>query len=104
MREAYDAVIALALAAELQGSNDPATIRAALPRVASPPGTQVLPGAEGVQAGLEAVRRGVDVNYEGGATTLDWNQAGDVTSGFIGIWQYSGGEIVELEVLPFSIQ
>ena len=104
VREAYDAVIAIALAAELQGSNDPATIRAALPRIASPPGTQVLPGTEGIEAGLDAVRDGQDINYEGSATTLDWNQAGDVTSGFVGIWEYRGGAIVELEALPFSIE
>ena len=74
------------------------------PGSASPPGTQVLPGAEGIEAGLDAVRDGQDINYEGSATTLDWNQAGDVTSGFVGIWEYRGGAIVELEALPFSIE
>ena len=37
VREAYDAVIAIALAAELAGSTDGTAIRDALPKVASPP-------------------------------------------------------------------
>ena len=101
VREAYDAVIAIALAAELAGSTDGTAIRDALPKVASPPGRTILPGADGIKAGLAAVRAGTDVNYEGGATTLDWNSAGDVTSGFVGIWEFRNGEIVEVDVLPF---
>lgn len=103
VREAYDATIALTLAAEFAGSLEGAAIRDALVRVASPPGLTVLPGPAGVQAALEAVRDGNDVNYEGAATTLDWNADGDVTTGFVGIWEYSGGEIVELQVVPFSL-
>ena len=79
-------------------------IRDALVRVASPPGLPVLPGAEGIRAGLEAVRDGNDVNYEGAATTLDWNADGDVTNGYVGIWAYIGGAIVEQAVVPFVIQ
>ena len=78
VREAYDATIALALAAEAAGSFEGAAIRDALVEVASPGGLTVLPGPEGIRAGLEAVRDGDDVNYEGAATTLDWNADGDV--------------------------
>ena len=104
VREAYAAVIAIALAAELAGSTDGTAIRDALPKVASPPGMTILPGADGIAAGLEAVRDGDDVNYEGGATILDWNAAGDVTAGFVGIWEFQNGEIVEVEVLPFRTE
>ncbi len=103
VREAYDATIALALAAEAAGSFEGEAIRDQLVAVASPGGVAVLPGAEGVRAGLEAVRDGDDVNYEGAATTLDWNADGDVTSGFVGIWAYLGGAIVEQVVVPFSL-
>ena len=104
MREAYDAVIAIALAAEMAGSTDGDAIRDNLPTVGAPEGAVVLPGAEGIAAGLEAVRAGDDVNYEGGATTLDWNEAGDVTTGFIEIWRYADGTIESLEQLPFSLE
>ena len=104
VREAYDAVIAIALAAEAAGSTDGVAIRDELVRVASPGGEVVLPGADGIKRALEMIRDGDDVNYEGGATTLDWNADGDVTTGFVGIWEFQDGAIVELEVLPFSIE
>ena len=104
VREAYDAVIVIALAAEAAGSTDGVAIRDELVRVASPGGEVALPGADGIKRALELIRDGVDVNYEGGATTLDWNADGDVTTGFVGIWEYQDGAIVELEALPFSIE
>ena len=104
VREAYDAVIAIAIAAEAAGSTDGVAIRDELVRVASPGGEVALPGAAGIKRALELIRDGDDVNYEGGATTLDWNADGDVTTGFVGIWEYQDGAIVELEALPFSIE
>ncbi|MCH7652192.1 MAG: class II fumarate hydratase [Chloroflexi bacterium] len=99
-----DATIAIALAAQLAGSVDGEAIRDALVLVASPGGMVVIPGAESVAAGLEATANGDEVNYEGAATTLDWNAAGDVTTGFVGIWQYQDGTIVELEQIAFSLE
>ena len=81
VREAYDATIAIALAAELGGTAGRMVSRDALVRVATPGGQVVIPGADGIEEGLKAVREGEDVNYEGAATTLDWNDDGDVTSG-----------------------
>ena len=103
VREAYDAVIAIALAAELAGSTDGAAIRDALPRVAAPGGDDVIPGPAGIATAMAAVGDGDDVNYEGAATTLDWNAAGDVLTGFIQIWQYSDGEPVEIGEVPFDL-
>jgi ABC-type branched-subunit amino acid transport system substrate-binding protein len=104
VREAYDATIAIALAAERAGSVDPTEIRDALREIASPPGDTYIAGAEGVAAALEAVRDGDDINYDGAATTMDWNDVGDVTSGYIEIWQYEGGQIVSVEMVPFSLE
>ncbi len=103
VREAYDAVIAIALASQLAGSVESADLRDALVEVASPRGAVIIPGAESVASGLKATANGDDVNYEGAATTLDWNAAGDVTTGFVGIWQYQDGTIVELESVSFSL-
>lgn len=103
IREAYDATIAIALAAQAAHSNDGAAIRDQLLVVAAPGGDVYLPGAEGVAAALAAVAEGTDIDFEGAATTLNWNDAGDVTTGYIGIFQYSGGAIVELEVVPFDL-
>ena len=104
VREAYDAMICIALAAEFADSTDGTAIRDALPKVCAPGGETVIPGAEGIAAGLAAVRDGNDINYDGAATSLDWDDVGDVTSGFVGIWQYQGGAIVELDEIPFSLE
>ena len=103
VREAYDATIAIALAAEAAGSSDGTAIRDALRGVASPGGVVVIPGFEGIAAGLAAVRDGDDVNYEGVATTVDWNVDGDVSTGFIEIWQYQDGAPVSLDELAFDL-
>lgn len=104
VREAYDATIAIALAAEAAGSVEGADILKQLTRVGSPGGETIIPSAESIKEGLELVRAGKDINYEGAATTVDWDEHGDVTTGFIGIWQYADGAIVELEQIPFSLE
>ena len=104
VRETYDAVMAIALAAEAAGSTDGAAIRDQLTRIATPGGATAIPGPEGVRAALEALRDGDDINYEGAATTLDWDGVGDVTSGFIEIWEYRDGGIASLREVPFSLE
>ena len=101
--ESYDAAIALMLAAQAAGSLDGAAIRDALPRIAAPGGEVILPGAEGIARALEILAAGGEINYQGGATTLDWNAVGDVTSGYIGIWQYADGGIEEIEAVFFQL-
>ncbi len=103
VREAYDATVAIALAAEFAGSTDGAAIRDALPLVAAPGGDRFIPGAAGIAAALAAVTSGSAVNYEGAATTLDWNAVGDVTTGFIEIWQYVDGAPAAIEEVPFDL-
>ena len=103
-RTAYDAIIALALAAEAAGSNDGAAIRDQLARVAGPPGDVFIADAAGVEAALEAVRGDRDIDFQGAATPIDWNAAGDVTSGFIEVWGYRGGAIVTIEVRAFTTE
>ena len=102
VREAYDAVIAIALAAEAADSTDGAAIRDQLARIAGPPGEAYVAGPEGVQAALEALREGEDINYEGAATPIDWNAAGAVTSGFIEIYGYRDDALVTIEVRSFT--
>lgn len=102
--ESYDAAMVLLLAIEAAGSTDGAAIRDALPIVSSPGGEIVIAGEAGVAAGLAALRNGSDIDYEGAATTLNWNEVGDVTSGYIGIWRYADGGIEEVEQIPFSLE
>ncbi len=101
--EAYDAAIAIGLAAAAAGLLDPEAIRDNLRNVAAPPGDRFPAGPEGVAAALDALRSGDQVDFEGTATSLDWDANGDVTSGYIGVWQYTDGEIMELGVTSFDL-
>ena len=101
--EAYDAAVAIGIAAQAAGSVDPAAIRDALRTVAGPPGDPYAIGGEGVGAALAAVAQGWQVDLEGAATSLDWDENGDITSGYIGVWAYQGGAIVEISVTAFDL-
>jgi ABC-type branched-subunit amino acid transport system substrate-binding protein len=86
VREAYDAVMVIALAAEKAGSTDPTAIRDALRDVSNAPGTLVGSPPEGIAAALEAVRKGEDVNYDGASGSVEFDEAGDVLLGAIDTW------------------
>ena len=104
VREAYDAAIAIMLAAEAADTLDGPDLRDAMVRVASPGGMLVIPGADSVADGLEAIRDGDDVDYDGAATSLDWNAGGDVTTGVMGIWEYTLDSIVEIDSFEFDLE
>jgi ABC-type branched-subunit amino acid transport system substrate-binding protein len=86
MREIYDAVYLVALAAETAGSTDPTAMRDALRDVANPPGETVSPGSEGWAAALDLIAAGEDVNYDGAAGPVDLDANGDVLIGAIETW------------------
>ena len=103
VKETYDATIALALAAQAAGSVDGAAVRDRLRAVGSGPGVVVTAGVESIAAGLQVLAKGGDVDYDGAATTLDWDENGDLQRGHIGVWRFTADEgIEEVEVVPFE--
>ena len=102
-REAYDAAMALMLAAEYAGSTDGAAIRDALPIIAGPPGIRFPASSDGVKGALEAIRNGQDIDLDGEATTIDWDENGDVTIGGVEIWQFQDGGIVSLRHFEIDV-
>lgn len=102
-KETYDATVALALAAQAAGSVDGAAIRDRLRVIGSGPGVVVTAGVESIAAGLQVLADGGEVDYEGAATTLDWDENGDLRRGHIGVWRFTADEgIEEVEVTPFE--
>ncbi len=102
VKETYDATIAFALAAEAAGSADGGAIRDQLRRIGSAPGTVVIAHPDSLTEGLKALGEGGDVDYQGAAGTLDWDEHGDITHGYIGIWEFAeDGSITEVELLEF---
>ncbi|MFQ5997318.1 MAG: ABC transporter substrate-binding protein [Dehalococcoidales bacterium] len=101
MTNVYDAVVVTALAglrAQLAGDLTPITLRNELNLIASPPGDVVIPGAEGIQQAVDLLKDGKDINFEGSAGAIDFDNNGDVVTP-IEIWKYTGGtiETVRLE-------
>ena len=90
--ETYDAVALIALAAAKAGTTtDPVAIRDALRDVANPPGEVVGPGLEGISKALALLAEGEDINYEGAAGPVDFDENGDVAAP-IEIWKVEGAK------------
>ena len=86
MREIYDAVYLVALAAEKAQSTDPTDIRDAIRDIANAPGEVVEPGTSGFEGALDLLGAGDDINYEGAAGPVDLDASGDVLIGAIETW------------------
>ena len=95
VKETYDATIALALAAQAAGSLDGTAIRDQLRAIAGPPGETVLGTPAGVAAALRLLVEGREIDYDGVASSLDWDENGDLIRGYIGIWRYTKEEDIE---------
>jgi ABC-type branched-subunit amino acid transport system substrate-binding protein len=89
VREAYDAIVAIGLAAQLAGTNtDSTAIRDNLRGVTNPPGEVFYgPSEDDVVAALAALAAGDDIDYQGASGSVDFNDDGDITFGAIEVWR-----------------
>ncbi|MBW1698166.1 MAG: ABC transporter substrate-binding protein [Deltaproteobacteria bacterium] len=96
---AYDAMAVIGLAAyrakvkglELNSKN----IRDNLRAVANPPGEVIKPGE--FKKAFDLIRAGKDINYEGAAGSVDFDENGDVITP-IEVWKYKQGKLVTVRV------
>ena len=103
VKETYDATMALALAAQAAGGVDGAAVRDRLRRIAAPPGQTVLATPAGVAKGLSLLAGGGEIDFDGAASTLDWDENGDLRRGHIGTWRFTAdGRIEELETVSYD--
>ncbi len=103
VKETYDAAIALALAAQAAGSVDGAAVRDRLRQIAGPPGETVPATSAGVAKGLSLLARGGEINFDGAASTLDWDENGDLRRGHIGTWRFTpDGRVEELDTVAYD--
>ncbi len=93
---AYDGVYLLALAMQKAGSTDHEQVRDMLHEVANPPGTKVGPGEW--EKARTAISNGEDVNYEGSAGSLDFDENGDVP-GLFEHWTFTTDGVKTVEVI-----
>ena len=102
VKQAYDATVALALAAQAAGSLDGSAIRDKLRIIGRPPGELVIAEVGSIANGLNILANGGAVNYEGAAMPLDWDENGDLASGFVAVWQFTElGTIEVIRTVPF---
>ena len=105
VKETYDAVIALALAAQAAGSVDGAAIRDHLREIAGPPGRTVRGTPTGIADGLSLLAQGREIDFDGASGTLDWDDNGDLRRGHIGTWRFTSDErIEELDAVSYEDQ
>ncbi len=103
VRKTYDSAIGAALAAQAAGPDlDGIAIRDNLRAVGVQPGLAVVGAdAASLRAGLEALAGGGEVDYEGASVSFDFDECGDIGSGFLTIWRYASDGIEELGVVPY---
>ena len=102
-KQAYDAAIAIALAAAAAQSTDGAAIRDQLRRIGAAPGQLVVADIGSIRQGLEAARNGDDIDYEGAAQSLEWDENGDLDRGYVGLWRFTDdGGIEDTGVIPYG--
>lgn len=96
---AYDAMAVIGLAsyvAKLKGLPlTPSNIRDQLRFVANPPGEVIKPGE--FKKAFDLLKKGKDINYEGAAGSVDFDENGDVITP-IEVWKYSKGKIVTVRM------
>ena len=103
LRESYDAVYLIALAAAAANSTDSADIRDNLRYIANPGGEVINPGTAGFTTALGLLDTGEDIDYEGAAGSQDFDENGDVARGAVEIWKIVDGEITVQENRPFEL-
>lgn len=86
----YDLIVLSALAIEKAGSTDPAAWSQAMYEISSGDGTPVYSYGEG----LEKIRAGEAINYEGVTGTMDYTDTG-VVSGLFGVFEWTDLETLE---------
>ncbi|WP_018719386.1 ABC transporter substrate-binding protein [Arhodomonas aquaeolei] len=100
MDTAYDAVYAIALAAQKAGSVDGTAIRDNLRDIANPPGEKVYPGE--FDKAVKLLEQGKEIDYEGASGSINFDKNGDVPGTFAH-WAFEDGEIVTKKVFEPSM-
>lgn len=98
----YDAVVAFAVAVVRSGKLPeqltPKDIRDNLRPANNSPGRKFYAGPEEIKKGLGWAQDGIDTDYIGAASTVDFDKYGDI-KGAVGIWQVKEGKITVIKNL-----
>ena len=93
--QSFDAVAVLALANAAAGKNDGEAIRDEMHNVANEGGTEVT--ADNIAEGLEMAANGEEINYQGAAGAVEFDDAGDIAVASYQLYRYQEGGFEVLE-------
>ena len=93
--QSFDAVAVLALANAAAGKNDGEAIRDEMRNVANEGGTEVT--ADNIAEGLEMAANGEEINYQGAAGAVEFDDAGDIAVASYQLYRYQEGGFEVLE-------
>ena len=98
--QSFDAVAVLALANAAAGENTGSAIRDEMRNVANSPGQEVTPS--NLAEGLEMAAAGNEINYQGAASAIAFDDAGDIAAATYQLYRYQEGGFEVLDQIEFS--
>ncbi len=97
----YDAAALMMLAIEVAGRLDGRATRDALVNIRPGSGSSLVSALE-LSAGLQRIREGNQIDYEGASGPVDFNATGDV-AGQYEVWHYVDGSFVQAVTISPSL-
>ena len=97
--QSYDAAAVLILANAAAGENDGAAVRDQIRNVAQGGGTEVT--ADNLPEGVEMAAAGDDVNYQGAAGAITFDDSGDIASATYELFAYGDEGLHTVETLDY---
>ena len=98
--QSFDAVATLALANAAAGENDGEAIRDQMRAVANDGGTEVTPDT--LAEGLEMAAQGEEINYQGAAGSIQFDDAGDIAAATYDLYRYMEGGFENIDQIEYS--
>jgi len=98
--QSFDAVAVLALANAAAGENSGEAIRDQMRPVANEGGEEVTP--ENLAEGLEMAANGTEINYQGAASAIQFDDAGDIAAATYQLYRYQEGGFEVIDNIEYS--
>jgi len=100
--QSFDAVAVLALANAAAGENDGEAVRDELRNVANEGGEEVTP--DNLVEGIEMAADGTEINYQGAAGVIEFDDNGDIGSATYQLFRYQEGGFENVDELDYTAE
>jgi ABC-type branched-subunit amino acid transport system substrate-binding protein len=100
--QSFDAVAVLALANAAAGENDGEAVRDEMRNVANEGGEEVTP--DNLAEGIEMAASGTEINYQGAAGVIEFDDNGDIGSATYQLFRYQEGGFENVDELDYTAE